>query len=163
MPMPDTTKHDVLEALVARLRAELDAAVSAAHVARDEATGEESKAENQYDTRAIEAGYLAGAQSKRVEAARVGLGRYEMALANPRGAVRTRLVRAAADDGTVATFLLGPSAAGYTLQVNETTVRVVTPASPVGAQLASVEPDDEVVLAADRTGSGQRLTVISVE
>lgn len=161
--MRELTKHNVLEVLVAKLRAELEAAVSAAHVARDEATGEESKAENQYDTRAIEAGYLAGAQSKRVEATRVALGRYEMALANPAGPVRTRLVRSVGPGGAISTFLLGPSAAGYSLEVGGATVRVVTPASPVGTQLAAVEPDDEVVLAAERTGPGTRLTVLTVE
>ena len=47
------------DAILAQLRAKLALQTRAAWLARDEATNEESRAENKYDTRGQEAAYLA--------------------------------------------------------------------------------------------------------
>lgn len=60
-------KKKIVEVLVSKLQNELSEIEAAAKSAKDLATGPESKSEGKYDTRAIEAGYLAGAQAKRVE------------------------------------------------------------------------------------------------
>ncbi|HEX5037921.1 MAG TPA: transcription elongation factor GreAB, partial [bacterium] len=59
-------KKRILETLLDEMRAKLSVLIQSAHAARQEATHEDTKAENKYDTRAIEAGYLAGAQAERV-------------------------------------------------------------------------------------------------
>ena len=58
-------KRALLAAVIARLEADLAGVRSAALASREAAIGEESKPENEYDTRALEAGYIASAQSKR--------------------------------------------------------------------------------------------------
>jgi len=60
-------KARVIGALRRSLKDEVDALVAVTAAARDEATGEESRPENEYDTRALEASYLAAGQGERLE------------------------------------------------------------------------------------------------
>lgn len=60
-------KKKILENLQKRIQDELEKATSAYKTTHNHATNEELKSDGKYDTRAIEAGYLAGAQKKRVE------------------------------------------------------------------------------------------------
>src|SRR5882724_7954462 len=57
-------KSILRDAVLAQLRVELALQTRAAWLARDEATNEESRAENKYDTRGQEAAYLAAGQAK---------------------------------------------------------------------------------------------------
>lgn len=59
-------KKQLLKDLIQQIEAELPELIAAAQNTLDAATNEESKAENEYDTRGLEASYLAGAQAKRV-------------------------------------------------------------------------------------------------
>src|SRR5690606_28022446 len=63
---PTRMKQEILAALRIQAEAELTQLKAAAAATHDAATNEESKPENQYDTRALEASYLADAQAKRV-------------------------------------------------------------------------------------------------
>ena len=58
-------KRDLLKKFEARIAADFSVLTQAALAAREAAIHSESKAEDQYDTRGLEASYLAGAQSKR--------------------------------------------------------------------------------------------------
>lgn len=60
-------KQTILNTLIDNLKKELSEVEAAANSARDLATADDLKSEGKYDTRAIEASYLAGAQAKRVE------------------------------------------------------------------------------------------------
>ena len=60
-------KKKIVEVLIEKLNTELKEVEGAAKSTRDLATADDLKSEGKYDTRAIEAGYLASAQSKRVE------------------------------------------------------------------------------------------------
>lgn len=62
--IPD--KARVVAAFRAAVAVDLDASLKIVGAARDEATGGESRAENQYDTRATEASYLAAGQGRRI-------------------------------------------------------------------------------------------------
>ena len=58
-------KSKLVQAFATHLEEELTSIKAAARATHEAATHEESKPENEYDTRAIEASYLAGAQAKR--------------------------------------------------------------------------------------------------
>lgn len=60
-------KKLILDTLIENLKKELSEVESAANSTRVLATADDLKSEGKYDTRAIEASYLAGAQAKRVE------------------------------------------------------------------------------------------------
>jgi hypothetical protein len=57
-------KRSLLNNIIARLEAEVVSLARAARAAHAEATHESSKAENKYDTRGLEASYLARGQSR---------------------------------------------------------------------------------------------------
>ena len=58
-------KASLIQIIINELSKKLVIATQAAHAAHDEATHEDAQAENKYDTRGLEASYLAGAQSER--------------------------------------------------------------------------------------------------
>src|SRR3954462_5483472 len=62
-------KRDLISLIVAKISAELQAITMAARATHAEATNEENKAEDKYDTRGLEASYLAHGQSKAAEEA----------------------------------------------------------------------------------------------
>jgi len=67
IPLPSRrrmNKRALIKKIVARLTAELAVYFRAAQNSRAEATDEQSRAENKYDTRGLEASYLARGQSK---------------------------------------------------------------------------------------------------
>lgn len=146
------TSAAAIEAIVDALRATLSVIEASADIARDEATNAETKQESKYDTRAIEASYLAGAQSKRAREAREALARYE-ALRRPRPAAGVRgaetvtgpaLVTLRDDEDREHHYFLGPGAGGLGVTVAGLPVRVITPASPLGRALIGAELDDPV-------------------
>ena len=69
------SKSRIIRDVCSLLEGQLAIMQAAATEARQNATGEETKSEGKYDTRAIEASYLAGAQSAQAEniAAAIGI------------------------------------------------------------------------------------------
>src|SRR6476469_2835162 len=63
---PPPEKQAIIDAIRAVLEQEIANLTAAAIATREGATHEDAKPENDKDTRAVEAGYLAGAQAKRV-------------------------------------------------------------------------------------------------
>jgi transcription elongation GreA/GreB family factor len=142
-------KTRVLAALRARLEQDLAVAVEAQRRTQSGATHEESKPENDKDTRALESSYLARGQALRV----VELTR-DLTTAT---AFELRAFDAAApigvsalvelDDGErTAFYFVSPVGGGLTLDVDGVSVRVLTPAAPLGRALLgqSVDADIEV-------------------
>ena len=60
-------KSAVLDSILARLDTELEALMRGARASFAAATDPDSKAENKYDTRTLEASYVARGQAQRVE------------------------------------------------------------------------------------------------
>ena len=72
--MAFVNKQSLVKKIIARLTGELELYAKAAHAAHAEATHEQSKAENKYDTRGLEASYLARGQSKQAAELEAGDG-----------------------------------------------------------------------------------------
>src|SRR3954470_15058379 len=70
-------KRALVQKIVAHLEAELELYAKAARAAHAEATHEQSKAENKYDTRGLEAAYLARGQSKQAAEAEQAIKQFE--------------------------------------------------------------------------------------
>src|SRR3954469_3736306 len=70
-------KRDLLARILAQLTSELEAITSAALATHAEATDEENKAEDKYDTRGLEASYLAHGQSKAAEEAALAVTQFQ--------------------------------------------------------------------------------------
>lgn len=142
------TKHGLLDRIKEHLDRELAALSEAARSAHDAATNAESKAENKYDTRALEASYLAGAQARRAGQLHDMLTRYHNLLVqsftDEDVVGLTALVEVERDDGTTAWYFLGPCGGGIKVEHEGQTVVVITPAAPLGRQLVGKECGDGV-------------------
>jgi hypothetical protein len=119
------------------LRLEEDARIlkEAARATSEAATHEESKPENQYDTRALEASYLAGAQAHRVREISEVLGLFqtldfkEFTNADP---VQSTALVTVSLDGKKNRLLIMPKGGGVSLQFDSENIQIVTPASTLG-------------------------------
>src|SRR5688500_7983704 len=102
------SKTDVVEALRQALRAELAQLGRVTDMARDEATSAESRPENPYDTRALEASYLAAGQGERLTALRQLAAWAEVLGAEPRDAVEAGALAQVALDEVPQWVLFAP-------------------------------------------------------
>jgi transcription elongation GreA/GreB family factor len=142
------TKRDLLSRLIAKLSAELQAITTAALATHAEATDEENKAEDKYDTRGLEASYLAHGQSKAAEEAAQAVAQFsalpvrDFAAGEPisLGA----LVRLEARGSNH--YLIGPRAGGTEIEMEGESVLVITPQSPLGRQLMGRKQGDRLQL-----------------
>lgn len=135
-------RRPVIEALRSQLRDELAAVAQITAMARDEATGSESRSEGKYDTRAIEASYLAAGQGQRLLATR--------ALAAWADGLDTQLAPRVADvgalvlvdlDGREQWLLVAPDG-GRAVEVDGVRIRLISVRSPLGSVLRELEVGD---------------------
>lgn len=151
-------KQTAIAALRVSLARDLEAVDAAAHAARDASTHPENKPENDKDTRAIEAGYLAGAQAARAAELKRQLS--EVDRADPRSFALLALTELVRDQEVALLVLLSPWGGGQKVSVDDVNVQVVTPQSPLGAALRGrVAGDDVDVPVAGRVRS---LSIVAV-
>lgn len=132
-------KAKILAQLISDLENTLDVVKKAALQAKDDATNEESKAENEYDTRGLEASYLAGAQAKRADQLHAEIAQlHELSLRNfsesdeiSNGA----LVTVDVDGDHEQLLFILPTAGGSKIELGSESIQVVTPSSPIGQLL----------------------------
>lgn len=132
------SKKEILTALIAGLRRELDACMTAAREAAAAATDPGSKAENKYDTRSLEASYLARGQALRVSELHEAVLAFESLspqLLAPDQAIIPGALIVLADKSEEALYFLGPYAGGNSVEVDGQEILVITPASPLGREL----------------------------
>ena len=143
------TKHGLIARIIDALERELTGLAAAARAAHDAATNEESKPENQYDTRALEASYLAGAQARRAGELHNMLTRYHnlavRAFTDDDTIDMTALVELERD-GQTRWYFIGPCGGGIKIDHDGQSVVVITPAAPLGRQLLGKEVGEEVAV-----------------
>lgn len=140
-------KARVAAALRARLEHDLAVAAEAQRRTQSGATHEESKPENDKDTRAIESSYLARGQAMRVQELTHDLTTASALELRAFDAATPIAVSALVelDDGERAAFyFLSPVGGGLVLEVEAQPVRVLTPASPLGRALLGQTLDADV-------------------
>ena len=130
-------KRDLLARILAQLTAELEAITSAALATHAEATNEENKAEDKYDTRGLEASYLAHGQSKAAEEAALAVTQFQGLAARDFAPGEPISIGALVvlEGKTPLYYFIGPRAGGTEVVMAGQTVMVITPQSPLGRQL----------------------------
>ena len=157
-------KRALIQKIVAKLTSELEVYFRAAQASRAEATHEQSKAESKYDTRGLEASYLARGQSKQAAELEVAIAEFERLDARKFAAGEAISVGALVEleiGGESSFYFLGPRAGGTEVVQEKKAVLVITPQSPLGAQLLGKKPGDrpQILLA----GKKQPARIVSVE
>ncbi len=133
--MTPDDKKEIFALIQEKLKENLEVLVQSAFEAKEASTNEESKAENKYDTRGLEAGYLASGQSKRAgklqeqiyQLSKLELGKIESISV---GSLVTVLV----NDQNKAHFFILP-AGGVELIYKEKKIQTITLESPLGQNL----------------------------
>ena len=131
-------KRLVIQKIIETLQSEMETYVRAAKFSHAEATAEENRAENKYDTRGLEASYLAAGQANKIVEIEESIAAFD--------ALRGRKLNKAegidvgslieiSQDGERAHYFIGPSAGGIEIKTSGTEVLVITPQSPLGSQL----------------------------
>lgn len=131
-------KSHLRTAIIEKLKNELENVTRAALLARDEATHEESKPENQYDMHAQEAAYLAEGQARLASELNDTLNLYStltLVAWEPGKPVGIGAVVTLEAGKHVARYFIGPRSGGLEVAVDGDEITVVTPASPLGRQL----------------------------
>jgi hypothetical protein len=131
-------KAQIIRQIVASLSESLGVLEKAARASHAEATHESSKAESKYDTRGLEAAYLAGGQARQAKEILDSIKLYETLMAKDFAADEpielTALVELDAA-GTRSFYFIGPKNGGLELIYQRKEITVITPQSPLGQEL----------------------------
>ena len=141
-------KQAVLEKILHQLKTELALFTATAQATHAEATHEENKAEDKYDTRGLEASYLAMGQLKQAEEAQLSVQTFEALSARafgPGDVISLGALVVLEGKGRHCYFI-GPRAGGTEVNLDGQPVLVITPQSPLGRQLMGRRQDDTLQL-----------------
>lgn len=138
-------KKALVEKIIEKLEAERTALASAARSTYEAATHEESEAEDQYDTRGLEASYLAGAQAKRVaelEQFILMLRFLDVKNFGEDTPISSTALVELDHEGKISWCFLLPSGGGMTLDFDGIQIQIITPKSPLGEALMTRKAGD---------------------
>jgi transcription elongation GreA/GreB family factor len=157
-------KRAIIKKIVARLTDELQVYFRAAQFSRAEATHESNKAENKYDTRGLEASYLARGQSKQAAELEAAIAEYQK-LGTRKFADGDAIAVGALVElehgGESSIYFLGPRAGGTEVLHDKKEILVITPQSPLGEQLMGKKSGDQPQL--NFGGAKQAAKILKVE
>ena len=162
-------KSSIIDQITEQLQQELALALVAANNAHKAATDDQSVAETQYDTLAIEQSYLAEGQSRRVDEIRYAIKRLQSI---PLTALQKKpeinigsVVQLEKDIDKQQWFFLAPAAGGYrcklAAQSNTINIVVITLQSPIGAAMMGKVLDDEISIQIAEKNIADFITMIN--
>lgn len=157
-------KRAIIQKITAKLVAELEVYFRAAQFSRAEATHESNKAENKYDTRGLEASYLARGQCKQAAELEAAIAEYQKLgarkFAEGDGIAVGALVELE-HGGEKSIYFVGPRAGGTEVVHDRKEILVITPQSPLGEQLLGKKSGDQPQLTFG--GAKQAAKILKVE
>ncbi len=157
-------KKILVEKIRQQLEADLKVLQEAAIATYEAATNEESKPENEYDTRGLEASYLAGAQAKRVgeiEEQLTMLKFLQIKSFNDETPLNSTALIQVEHEGKTNWLFLLPKGGGLTINVDNLHIQVVTPVSPLGEALVGLTVGDVAIV--DRGNKTLQYEIISAQ
>jgi transcription elongation GreA/GreB family factor len=145
--MGNSIKQALLDQGIQKLEEELRGILAAAQAAHQAATHEESKAEDQYDTRGLEASYLAAAQT--VRATELGDSIRNLKAIEVREFTANEVIAPGAlvdveSAGRKSRFFLLSHGGGLSLQGQGLVTLILTPSSPLGEGLLGKRVNDVI-------------------
>jgi transcription elongation GreA/GreB family factor len=147
-------KSALTRSIISQLETELALQTEAALGSREEATNEESRAEDKYDMRSQSAAYLAAGQARLASDIADAISAWRALTPRafgPGDEIAAGALVVLESRGRSATYLVGPHSGGREARDGDAAATVVTGASPLGRQLLGRRVGD-VVTIADRLG-----------
>ncbi len=157
-------KRVLIKKIIARLTEELAVYFRAANASRAEATHEQNKAEDKYDTRGLEASYLARGQSRQAAEIESAIAEFEKLAVRKFGngeAIGLGALVELETGGENFFYFIGPRAGGTEAVHEKKEILVITPQSPLGEQLLGKKQGDRPQL--NLGGAKQATRIVSVE
>jgi len=157
-------KRAILQKITDKLVSELEIYFRAAQFSRAEATHESNKAENKYDTRGLEASYLARGQSKQAAELEAAIAEYQKLGVKkfaPDDAINIGALVELEHGGESSLYFVGPRAGGTEIIHDKKEILVITPQSPLGEQLMGKKSGQEPQL--NFGGAKQATKILKVE
>jgi transcription elongation GreA/GreB family factor len=157
-------KCAIIQKIVSRLTEELQVYFRAAQFSRAEATHESSKAENKYDTRGLEASYLARGQSRQAAEIQSAIAEFEKLPVKKFDSDEPIGLGALVElehGGEKSFYFIGPRAGGTEVLHDKKEILVITPQSPLGEQLMGKKSGDQPQL--NFGGTKQPARIVRVE
>ena len=118
-----------------------------ARATQAEATDEQSQPEHKYDTRGLEAAYLAHGQSRQAAEAEEAIEAFRtlpLREFGPGEAIDLGALIELEEGGNRTFYFIGPRAGGTEIEYNQSTILVITPQSPLGRQLMGAKQTDRL-------------------
>ena len=130
-------RAELLKQVLAHLRREFETLTRAANEARDGATHAESKQENKYDTRGLEASYLAAGQSQRASEVQSTIEKLkDLPLVIEADSIRPGNIIVLEKGDVRSMFFLLPYVGGLNLKSSDgEEVKVISSSSPLGKEI----------------------------
>ncbi|MES2571680.1 MAG: GreA/GreB family elongation factor [Verrucomicrobiota bacterium] len=156
-------KTILVKTILARLEAELELYSISARAAHAEATHEQNKAENKYDTRALEASYLAHGQSRQAAETEHARQYFEALIVRaftPRDPIDLGALVELENKGEHSFYFIGPKAGGTEVLCEGKEVLVITPQSPLGRELLGKMEGNSVMIGV--AGARNQFRIVSV-
>lgn len=139
-------KKILIDQLLSQVRNELATLEAAALATHSYATDQEFKSEGKYDTRALEASYLAEAEAKRVEELKLEiqiLEEVDLEASQKFGEISIGALVELSFNNMVKKYFLIPTAGGTVLEVEGEQVVVVSVFSPIGDAMLGLKSGDD--------------------
>ena len=149
--------------MVQQLTAEVQTFFKAARAAHAEATHEQSKAEDKYDTRGLEASYLARGQSRQAAEMEQAIAEFQalpLRDFSPNDPIDVGAYVELNGKRENACYFIGPRAGGTEVACDGKEILVITPQSPLGQQLVGKKKGDRIKL--EIAGVSEQLRVAAV-
>jgi len=156
-------KQALTRDVIAQLNAELALQTDAANNAREEATNEESRAEDKYDMRSQSAAYLAAGQARLAGEIADAIAAWQavpVRAFGPGEEIAAGALVTLEAGGLRDRYFVGPHSGGLEARAGEATAVVVTSTSPLGRQLVGRRVGDQVILTGRATLVTHRVVAV---
>lgn len=140
--MTQEDKQRMLEMTIAQMEDKLSILVQSALEAKEYSTSEESKAENKYDTRGLEASYLASGQAKRAQKLQEQiflLKKFQVIEGSSQQKITVGHFVELEVDGSVSKYLYILPSGGEELLYQDKKIQVITLEAPIGKKMYNRE------------------------
>lgn len=139
-------KRKILDELISKVKLELEILEKSAEAAKNLATDQEFKSESKYDTRALEASYLASAETKRVEELKLEIQILEdvdINASSKLGEVAIGALIELSFQGQARNYFLIPTSGGTLVDIDGNSILVVSVFSPIGSEVLGLKVGEE--------------------
>lgn len=157
-------KQQIFEKIRVRIASEAAHLTKGALNAHEYATNPESKAEGKYDTRGLEASYLAAGQAKLAAESTLAVSIYNTLILkafSPGEAIALTAMVELEYEGERLHYFIGPKNGGISIAHEGETIVLITPTSPLGQLLMGKKAGDYIEMR--REGSIREYEIIRVE